>query len=115
MTFLPETQETARWMVFSATPFRLYSTSGCQFGMARAKLTGRLSLKGIGSDYRRAAAIRSAHGARHLLLHLADGGRWLHPFGAGDVREFLRAGHSRGPARVRDGVGGGESSIDRSP
>src|SRR5437762_10462701 len=28
-------------MVFSATPLRRYSTSGCQFGIARAKLTAR--------------------------------------------------------------------------
>src|SRR5688572_17525052 len=32
-------------MVFSATPFRRYSTSGCQLGMARAKLIGRFSSK----------------------------------------------------------------------
>ena len=30
-----------------------------------------------------------------------------------DVRELLRAGRARGPARVRDGVGGGEPSLDR--
>src|SRR5437868_11099736 len=51
MTLRPETQETAPWMVFSATPFRRYSTSGCQFGMARAKFTGRFSLKGTGGCY----------------------------------------------------------------
>src|SRR5438309_1491431 len=32
-------------MVFSATPLRRYSTSGCQFGMGRAKFGGRDSLK----------------------------------------------------------------------
>ena len=58
-----------------------------------------------------AAAIRSAScGARHLLLHLADRGRWVHAVGAGHVRELFRAGDSGGPAWVRDGVGGGESS-----
>ena len=46
MTLRPETQETAPWIVFSATPLRRYSTSGCQFGMARAKFTGKFSLKG---------------------------------------------------------------------
>src|SRR3954471_13988349 len=51
MTLRPETHDTAPWMVFSATPFRRYSTSGCQFGMARAKLTGRFSLNGTRGCY----------------------------------------------------------------
>jgi hypothetical protein len=32
-------------MVFSATPLRRYSTSGCQFGIARAKLGAAVSSK----------------------------------------------------------------------
>src|SRR6266446_2240887 len=64
MTLRPETHETAPWMVFSATPFRRYSTSGCQFGMARAKFTGRFSLKGTGMDYRQG---RGA-GSRNFVL-----------------------------------------------
>src|ERR1700759_577171 len=43
MRLRPETQETAPCTVFSAIPLRRYSTSGCQFGMARAKLTGTCS------------------------------------------------------------------------
>src|SRR5262245_18250595 len=45
MRFLPDTHDTAPWMVFSATPLRRYSTSGCQLGIGRAKLGGRCSLK----------------------------------------------------------------------
>src|SRR3954453_15331924 len=121
MTLGPETHETAPWMVFSATPLRRYSTSGCQLGMARAKFTGRFSLNGTGGCYpqitqmcadERASYTIRCHGARHLLLHLADRGRWVHAVGTGDVRELLRTGRACGPARFRDGVGGGESSVD---
>src|SRR3954454_8614504 len=60
MTLRPETHETAPCTVFSATPLRRYSTSGCQFGMARAKLGAADSSKDIRGNSIGSADVSSA-------------------------------------------------------
>src|SRR3712207_4280866 len=57
----------------------------------------------------------SAHGIRHLLLHLPDRGAWVRPGRADDVPRLLRAGGARRQARLRHRVGRGEPSFHGDP
>src|SRR4051812_48393356 len=61
MRLWPETHDTAPCTVFSAMPLRRYSTSGCQFGMGRAKLGAVSSRMGCRLYVRRDAHHKIAH------------------------------------------------------